>query len=159
MTTPIIVSHSVLDADGNKMSHPIYCTFDEVTQTLGDITTFVAATGVLLDAVTDGQIIRSAFQMLLGASIGIKTAPVAGSNVQETGLFNFPLVDAINRSYGDDVPAFFQGGFLGKVIDLTNTDVAAYTAMMLGSLALDPTDRYFSHKLASVRSGKKSFRK
>jgi hypothetical protein len=156
------LTHSVtiLDADGNRRAIPIYSTYDSGAS-LSSILAYVAVTLTTLDLIIDGQIVKHSIT-LEGEmpTSGIKTAPVAGSNVQESGLITF-LTDApVKRSFGQDIPAFAQSKFTGKLITLGDTDVAAWIARMVATGAtLLPSNQDFLAHLVSAPKGVKSFRK
>jgi len=153
-------SISILDADGNVRSLPIYFEYDSAT-TLSTIITYCAVTLGQLDDIIDGQIVKQSITLELPLpSSGIKTAPVAGSNVQETGLLTY-LTDApIKRSFGQDIPAFAQSMFTGKVINLGATEVETWTDRIVASGgALVATNSDFLAHLVSVTKGVKTFRK
>lgn len=161
MTTQYLVhSITIEDADGNRKSVPIYFTYDSAA-TLSAILAYCAVTLTDLDAILDGQIVAQSITLDIALpSSGIKTAPVAGSNVQESGLITY-LTDApIKRSFGQDLPAFAQAKFSGKVINLADTDVTTWTARMIatGTTLLAANQDFLAH-LASVVKGVKTFRK
>ncbi len=161
MTTQFLThSITVLDADGNRKSVPIYFSYDSAA-TLSAILAYCAVTLADLDLILDGQIVKQTVTLEIALpSSGIKTAPVAGSNVQESGLITY-LTDApIKRSFGQDLPAFKQGKFTGKVINLADTDVAAWTARMTATgTTLLATNQDFLAHLVSAPKGLKTFRK
>lgn len=159
-TAQAVVQYTIQDADGNRKSLPVYQTYDDSTVTLSQLKTRASIIAGLLDAITDGQLVSYSLTLDLVLPTGIKTSPVTGSNVQESGLITY-LTDApIKRSYGQDIPAFFQTGFNQAQINLSDTDVLAWTAQMLATGAVTRmTNSDFLANLASVRTGKKTFRK
>ncbi len=161
MTTQYLThAVTILDSDGNRKSIPIYESYDSAA-TLSAILAYCATTLGYLDAIIDGQIVKQSITLEIALpTSGIKTAPVAGSNVQESGLLTY-LTDApIKRSFGQDIPAFAQAAFSGKVIDLTNTNVATWTARMIATgTTLLATNQDFLAHLVSVVKGVKTFRK
>lgn len=158
MTTNCILTYSILDADGNRQSLPVYGQFDETTVTLSALLAYLAVTASDLDAVTDGQIVYQSLTISPPLPGGLKSSPVAGSNVQETGLISFSTATP-NRSYGQDIPAFIQAGFDGMNIVLSNAAVETWTDRMVNSgTTIIPTSNFWS-TLEGVLRGRKTFRK
>lgn len=161
MTTQFAVhSVTVLDADGNRKAIPIYLTYDSAA-TLSSLLTYCSVGLAALDLLLDGQIVQQSLTLNIALpTSGIKTAPVAGSNVQESGLITY-LTDApIKRSFGQDIPAFAQSKFTGKVINLGDTDVAAWVARMVSTVTtMLPSNQDFLAHLVSAPKGVKTFRK
>jgi len=161
MTTQFL-THSVtlLDADGNRKSVPIYFSYDSAAS-LSSILAYCAVTLLDLDLIVDAQIVKQSITLDIALpGSGIKTSPVAGSNVQEGGLITY-LTDApIKRSFGQEIPAFAQSKFTGKVITLGDTDVAAWTGRMIATgTTLLATNQDFLAHLVSAPKGLKTFRK
>jgi len=159
-TQQLTHSVTVLDADGNRKSIPIYFDYDSAAS-LSSILAYCAVTLLDLDLLLDGQIVKQSITLEISLpSTGIKTSPVAGSNVQEAGLITY-LTDApIKRSFGQEIPAFAQDKFTGKVIKLGDTDVAAWIARMVATGAtLAATNQDFLAHLVSAPKGVKTFRK
>jgi hypothetical protein len=153
-------SVSILDADGNVRAIPLYFKYDSGAS-LSSILAYCAVTLLDLDAILDGQIVKQSISLDIALpSSGIKTAPVAGSNVQETGLITY-LTDApVKRSFGQDLPAFAQAKFVGKVIDLADTDVTTWTDRFIATGAtLIATNQDFLAGLVQAVKGVKTFRK
>lgn len=160
-TSQVLHQVTIEDADGNRKSLPLYFEYDTGTATLSGIITYAAVNLGTLDPIIDGQIVSHSITLVLSLpTSGIKTAPVAGSNVQESGLITY-LTDApVKRAYGQDIPAFAQSKFAQKEIDLADTEVSDWTDRMLATGGvLVATNQDFLAHLASVRSGIKTFRK
>lgn len=160
-TQNILYTFGFKDAKGKPATVPVYGQFDDATATLSQLTAYASTTLLKLDAVTEAQatyVAITLYPSLPGS--GIKTAPVAGCDVEESGLLTYQLTTPSSRSYGQDIPAFLQSAFVNGVIDLADTDVAAWTAQMLntGTVVL-PTNDFFASTLAAITRGVKSFRK
>lgn len=153
-------SVSILDADGNVRSVPLYFDYDSGAS-LSSILAYCAVTLTMLDAIIDGQIVKQSIALDIALpSSGIKTTPVAGSNVQESGLITF-LTDApVKRSFGQDLPAFAQSKFVGKVINLGDSDVSDWVDRFTatGTTLLGTNQDFLAH-LLSAPKGVKTFRK
>lgn len=152
-------SVSILDADGNVRSIPLYFTYDSAA-TLSAILAYCAVTLGMLDNIIDGQIVKQTIALEISLPGGIKTAPVAGSNVQESGLITFLTNAPVKRSFSQDLPAFAQSKFVGKVINLADTDVADWTARFVATgTTLLGSNQDFLAALVSATKGVKTFRK
>jgi hypothetical protein len=152
-------SITILDADGNRKSIPIYEKYDSAA-TLSSILAYVATTLGFLDLILDGQIVKQQVTLEVALPSGLKSAPVAGSNVQESGLITYLTTAPIKRSFGQDIPAFAQTKFTGKVINLADTDVANWTGRMVATgTTLLATNQDFLATLLSAPKGVKTFRK
>lgn len=88
-----------------------------------------------LDGITGGRIIRSAARVLPALPGGIKSAPVAGSEVEEVVTFDFTQ-SGLAYHYGNTVPAFLETlETADHKPDLANAAVIAYTGLLLGAVA------------------------
>jgi hypothetical protein len=153
-----IYSFTIQDADGERTAFPVYVEFAD-TVTLADVNTGLMAYGSLLDAILDGQIVKNRVTVELPVDSGYKSAPVAGSEIEVTGLITFSLDDPVGKTYSNDIPAFARSKFVGNKINLTDADVAAWISR--GVSATPPAEKndLWSGFLLAVRSGRKTFRK
>lgn len=162
MSTQYLVhSVTVEDDKGARKSLPIYFTYDSAAS-LSSILAYCAVTLLDLDAIIDGQIVSQSITLNIALpSSGIKTAPVADCDNEETGLITYLTNAPVKRSFGQDIPAFKQSFFSGKeIIRGVANAVDDWTDRMLatgGTLVASNQD--FLAALASVRSAKKTFRK
>jgi len=93
-TRALTVSFQILDDAGKTASMPVYTIFDDATATLSSIAAAVATLADDIDDIIDGQIVKISYTISQALPVsGIKTEPVSGSNVQETGLFSFPVLE------------------------------------------------------------------
>jgi hypothetical protein len=100
ITIPVEFSQTVVDEWGIEASTPAYAMIDgamTVTQLVAQANTLVAD----LDAATGGQITKQRVTILPVLPGGIKTGPVAGSRVEQTGLVGFGSVGATVTSATD----------------------------------------------------------
>jgi len=86
-----------------------------------------------IDAVSDGQVVRGSIALVM-APDSVKTAPNAGSRVEQTGLFNF-IGTASPRRWAAAVPAIAAAVLSGDRIDLANGDVATFVALLTGGVS------------------------
>jgi hypothetical protein len=154
----VIASFRLKDYDHEPFTWPFYATYDD-TNTIAEMGTDLIGLGTLLDAVTDGQIIRNRVTVQYALDVGYKAAPVSGSEIERTGLLNYPLVGLLGKSYSQDIPSFKYSLFTGNAINLADADVAAFNAYMSGSSPLLAYDNTWGYRLGTVLSGRKSFRK
>lgn len=148
------------DADGDQASLPLYVTYDDATATLASIAAYMAARCADLDAITDAQIVKQSFLLQTALPGGLKGAPVAGSDVERTGLITFNLLTPSGKAYGMDIPGFKASKFTGDAINLGDADVTTWTTNIM-SLAgtMKHLNDLWSSTFTSVRKGVKSFRK
>lgn len=132
-TQAIRFSATVQDETGTTASAPSYALIDPaqtVTQMLADFATWALA----LDALTDGQIVKGRIEVAVdlttaaytGATPPLKTAPVEGGRVEQTGVLNFSPASILRR-YGQVIPAIADTLLgTGDRIDLTNAAVGVF---------------------------------
>jgi len=87
-----------------------------------------------LDAITGGQVIRSAAKVIPALPGGIKSAPVAGSEVEEVVTFDFTQT-GVPYHYGNTVPAFLETlETADHKPDLSATPVSDYTTLLTSAV-------------------------
>ena len=120
------VSVKVLDSLGVTISVPYYFNFDDASA-LTDLQTYIDGFLPDLDAVTDGQIVST--EIVLGMVLpgGLKSAPVASSEVEKGGLFNFSQVGSPYK-FGSLVPAMKATLIVNGKINLTAAAVTTWLA-------------------------------
>lgn len=155
-----IISYTVLDADGDQASVPIYASYDDATMTLASMTTWVQQVAGYLDAVIDCQVTKINVQLAVNLPAGLKPAPIAGCDVERTGLITYNLTTPAGKAYGQDIPGWATDEFEGDNIKLGSLDVLQWTGRMTGAVApFTAKNDLWSTTLASVRKGVKSTRK
>lgn len=132
------------------------------TMTLADIIGWHDAFCDAVDGVSDGQIVDSAVTIKPTLPAGLKTAPVAGSDVQEGGNLVFALTES-NYTDGIWIPAYAPALFSADGQNIPNTgNTANLTGLLIGD-APDPADNAASNEFAitysAFDSGAKAFRK
>lgn len=157
-TKQALASFQIVDAVGVVTSFDQPFKFDDATATLAGIISWVQGLGAAIDLVTDGKITKIRVSILIPLPGGIKTAAVAASDVEETGLITYSASGTAN-AFGVDIPAIPNGKLTGNQVNLTDTDVAALnTYLSTVSTSIVGTDRYGNTVSAPLR-GVKTFRK
>jgi len=152
-----ILSTSVMDADKEVAATPLYGFTSDAT-TLAQVVTDAQAVQGLIDPILDGQIVKSVFNLIVPLAGGIKATPVAGSEIERTGLFNWTVNGSI-YDYAIDLAAFAAAKFIGNAIDTGDADVSAFIdAIIAGMTHLAFTDKY-GNDVEANRNARKTFRK
>lgn len=156
----VVASLSVTDADGDISTAPVNIPLGALTIT--QIAGFLQGTATDLDAITEGKITSINLVIDVDLPSGLKSAPVANSDVQEAGLITYV---AANTKYvwSQLIPAFVQSKFSGKNINLADSAVSTFTTRMVSGATVSgalvqPSDKY-ENDLQSVKRGTKRFRK
>lgn len=127
--TQAVFSATLLDEIGNKANAQAHLYIDSASS-VSAIDSALSTWLGDLDAITGAQIVS--YHVLIRPSLvlTIKSAPVAGSEVQETASFNFTQA-ASSYHYGNIVPSFLETKETADhKPNLTDTDVAAYTTLL-----------------------------
>lgn len=157
------ISYSVLDADGDVATLPIKVKAE--SHTIAQIQEAAQDLAVLLDTILDGQLTGIAVTLDADLPGGLKASPVAGSENQRGALFSFSL-DGSPYRHSVRLPAFKEGMFSGKEVDVLDPDVVAFTTAMTngitvtagGGATVEPANP-FEFEYAALVSAVKSFRK
>jgi hypothetical protein len=155
-----ILSITLLDADGRTASLPIYATFNDASVTLADLISNATALASLVDAITDAQPVNISLSLEI-APTGVKTEPVALSDVEEGGLFSYALTTPAGKSYGQWIPGIMQSLVSLDVIPNTG-DVLTWTSAMISPAGtMQYTNDLWSSVFASLKgdAGRQRFRK
>jgi hypothetical protein len=159
MATVTNISYSFQDADGNRATTIISL---PSTTLFADLTDFASDAAILLDAVSDAVITDIAITYTVALPGGIKTDPVANSNVQESALFTLNAANTVYKA-GIRVPALVQAMFTGREVDTTDADITALVNALVSGLTengnnVSPTDK-FANDLTGLSKAVKVFRK
>lgn len=155
-----LVSYTIEDDKGYKGSLPLYMLYDDATATLAGILSTVDSMNTLVDNITEGKIVSVGITLYPTLGAGLKATPVANSDVEESGLFTFPLLNLPSKSFSIDVPALIQAAFVDDAINTANTAIAAWLdEVNNGSSTLVVFNDVWSSGLDTVRKARKSFRK
>jgi hypothetical protein len=115
-----------------------------------------------LEACTDGQILRAGIHAFPAMPGGLKTGPVAGSRVEQTGILNFNATGT-SHVWGALIPALSNAGTIisgGKIV-LTPGSPAATLAALLspsGGTAILEWTNANNQALSTLRDALISFR-
>jgi hypothetical protein len=129
---PGTVSLTIIDEIGVKSQMLTNVIVTDAT-TVANIETLANGLVGVTDDIIDGQIIAATFKLDCDFS-GAKSAPVAGSRVEQTGLFNFEQASSTYK-YGIDVPNIKNAVLVGGRIDLTDASVIAWKNYILATTA------------------------
>jgi hypothetical protein len=129
-----------------------------LTDIQSDLDTWLAA----LDACTDGQILSSTVRVLPALPGGLKSAAVAGSRVEQTGVLMFSAAGTTHNN-GQAIPALSNGATVisdGKIVLTSGDPVPVYAGLLTGgrSSATVYTNAW-SELLSALTSTMISFRK
>lgn len=102
-----LLSFEITDGSGRVASMPIHLIYDDATATLSAIATNIAVIANFVDDIIDGQITGVDLTLQQDVPAGLKVAPLAPSNVQETGLFTFQVVGTPYK-YAVDLPTIAE---------------------------------------------------
>jgi hypothetical protein len=127
MAQPLVLSYQITDALGVTATHLAYINAP-TTVTLANLQTFANDYTPLLDAVTDGEITFIEVRVPLTIT-GAKSAPVAGSEVERTGLFNFEQAGT-RYKFGEDVPSIAAALITNGRIDLSNAAITNWVSFL-----------------------------
>jgi len=154
-----IYSYTLEDSDGERTAFPVYLVGDD-GDTLADTAADLVAIGTLLDAITDGVIVKTRIVVEVPLDSGYKVAPsVPNTEIEKTGLISYDLTEPAGKTYSQDIPTFKVALFTGNKINLSDTDVDNWTIRALSGTPPTEQNNLWSSTLADVRGGRKTFRK
>lgn len=154
-----VASFQILDSRGEVTSYDQPFEYDNATATLANIVSWVQGLGAAVDLITDGQITKLRISLLIPLPSGIKTAPVAGSDNEKTGLTTFVATGTPN-AYGDDVPNVAAAILSGNQINQGNANWLAWKAYVSTAVnTIIGTDRYGNVLTSTVKHAVLTFRK
>jgi hypothetical protein len=116
----------------------------------------------LIDPLTDGQIVQQKFSIITPVSGALKSAPNAGSNLEEGGLLTYPMVGLVNRGYSIYIPALQDARELPAdetLINLADTNVSAFNTFVSTVGFPEIVDDDWQTTLGAVLRGTVAFRK
>lgn len=154
-------SLTVVDELGTEAADTFYASLD-VTQPISALTTAWNSLAQTIDAVTAGQITKGHVQILMNPAAvsgpSLKTSPVAGSRVEQTGIFNFSNAVTTHR-WGGIVPALNSTKIVSGKINLVDTAVAALITFLTTVLTVAQWVTNNQQQLTALRDALISFRK
>jgi hypothetical protein len=120
--TAVRFSLGIRDGLGTEASNTYYAEVDgSATSTAALLTTW-GQLAQAVDAVVDGQIVRGSVSVIADPAVVtgpiLKTAPAAGSRVEQTAVLNFSNTISPHR-FGEAIPALADGNISGGKVNLT----------------------------------------
>lgn len=116
------------------------------TVTLANVSIFAIALAALIEPLIKGQITRVAIALNLPAALtGLRTAPLAGSDVEEGAKFVFNTTGGFITS--TRIPTFDESKIASdsRLVDTSDTDVGAFIVTMTDGLVAaggaEPVDK------------------
>jgi len=150
-------SYRMQDELGINATCVLYLYLDPAT-TVANLIAEYQSTSLLLHAISGGALKVGSIQLEADPDAGAVAAAVAGSRVEQTGVFDFTNA-VTSRIWGEPVPALLNSKISGGRINDADTDIVAWTTNLLGSVTTGHyTNNSFQH-LAAVRDTFISFRK
>lgn len=150
-----VISFRINDAKGESQRTKLYT---PVGATIPELQALIDLYAVELDAITMGQITAVTAQVTMVLPGGLKTGPVANSDIQEGANMRFDVA-ASNYTHSIRVPALVQSLFSGREVNIADVAVTDWaTVVSDGTAAVDPTDSK-GGDLLTLLSGKKTFHK
>jgi hypothetical protein len=131
--TVVRFSCTVIDETGIKANTAAHLYVDG-TSTLADTITALQTWSEAVDDITGGQLVNNSFTIIPALPAGHKTAPVAGSEVQEVATFDFTQ-DVVTFHWGSTIPSFLETlETADHKPDNAATEVAAYITLLLAAV-------------------------
>jgi hypothetical protein len=155
VTVPARYSYTIIDELGVEASNVYYALIDP-TATVTQLNTFWNDLYTVLQAITDGSIIRGRVEILEVPSVIAE--PVVGGRVEQTGLFNFSATGTPHK-FGEAVPAISNTVITTAGIDLTNAAVIAWITFLETSLTVLEWTSNNRQELLTLLDAVLSFRK
>jgi len=135
---PVRVSATISDEWGITASTDAYAQADD-SQTVAVLVTSVNAFISALDAATSGQITASRVTILPALPGGVKTVPVAGSRVEQTGLLGFSSAGT-NKKWSLNIPALSNATTVlsgdSMVVNVTTDPLGILIALLTTGVTL-----------------------
>lgn len=151
-----IISIEVLDILGVSTAHDIFVEVPD-TATVAQVATYFQDYAAVLDGITDGQPTDGHVTVKIKPT-GVKTAPVASSEVEKTGLFNYAQAGSTYKA-GIDVPAIADTVIVDGRIDLSNAGVQAWRDFVIATLTGIHAVSKFQNDLTALLDALITFRK
>lgn len=155
-TVEAVISTQIEDSRTEVTSYDQPVEFAD-TATVAALINAAQGFGVSVDTITDGQITKIRVCLTVPLPSGIKTAPVAGSDNEKTGLATWLATGTVNK-YGVDTPAIPNSLLSGNQIITGSGAYQAFIAFLQSTTFFTFTDRY-GNALASVARAFLTFRK
>lgn len=116
MADPTVMSFTLRDELGTEASALVYIDYDGAVETVDGLTGQWAHYGGLLDAATSAQIVGGKITIPFGPAGGWKSAPAAGSRVEQNAIVNMTTTETSKRQ-GFSIPSLINTAIVaGKVV-------------------------------------------
>lgn len=139
MSTPTIMSYTLLDTNGVKASTRAYIGYNGAVETVDALIGNWLELGGLIDDASNGQIVDGQLVIPVIPDGGWKAAPVAGTDVSDVIVGNFGTA-ATKYVQGFILPAFLEAMLTGGQVDLTQAALAALFAALDNTSGLTSAD-------------------
>lgn len=153
-------SYVFQDADGTRHSEIVHVPRGVLT--LAQITGFMEAQALLIDAVTDAVIVGMEIGVGVTLPVALKDVATAGSECEKGGLFGF-VANGTDYKHSVRIPAFKPGLFVANAINQGGAGVQDFIDSMVNGLAAggatSQPSNPFEADLTGFSYGRKSFRK
>jgi hypothetical protein len=151
-----ILSVELQDSLGVSTAHDLFLLVPD-TAAVSALISWAGNYFIKLDPITDAAGVQAHITLKF-TSAGLKTTPVASSEVEKTGLFNFAQASSLYKQ-GVDVPAIADATITSGRIDLANTDIVAWRDYVLTAHDGISAVGKFTNDLTSLQDALISFRK
>jgi hypothetical protein len=150
-------SISIVDELGTEASGTYYAMLDP-SQTITAALAAWTSLATAVDAVIGAQITKGRVDLITLPPGGAKAAPVAGSRVEQTGLFNFVATGTTHR-FGSDTPGFADTKISAGKVNLADADVQALITLLTTVITVLTWCNEHQQALATLKDAILSFRK
>ena len=151
------LSYSVQDELGINATVALYAFLDPST-TVANLVAEYQATSLLLDAITGGKLSPGSWTLAIDPDGGVKGSAVAGSRVEQTGVFDF-TDNVIGRVYGEPVAALLDSKIVSGRINDADTDIIAWVTNLLAAITTGHYTNPNMQHLGAIKDTFISFRK
>lgn len=158
MPDPTVFSTTFIDDAGVTATAVLYVDYDGALTTVNDLLDAAVAWAVLVDPLSDAMAKSVTIQIVQSPITGVKSAPVADSTVERTGLFTYSQVDS-GYVYSQDIPAIANSLVTNGKIDFTAASVIAYVNRMQNQAAAFPAQSKAGNAINKLIHAVMSFRK
>lgn len=152
-----LYSVGLQDYLGVSTTHDIFLNVPDST-TLASLTTILTGYQDLVDVISGGLITKTYLRVTIPNSETNKTDPVAGDEVEKTGLFNFSQ-SATPYKFGVDVPAIAETLITNGKIDLSASAITTWIAWLTAAHSGVQAISKFLYTLTGLVDALISFRK
>lgn len=158
MSDPTVFSYTLRDEMGTEASALVYTSYNGAVETVNGLTGTWLQYGGLLDAASSAQIVGGHVKIPLAADPSWKSAPAAGSRVEQCGVINFSAASSTKR-WAAIVPALVDTAIsAGKIITASGVVKDIIDALLAG-FTNGNYDNFLGQGLTDFRDAFVSFRK